>query len=85
MGWEVAERFKRKGAYVCFWLIHVDVWQKPTQFYKANILQLKEKKTNPKQSNSSVIQWAQEKELGKSGLEQTACVRFENSWPHHLS
>ena len=23
------------------WLIHVDVWQKPTQYYKAIILQLK--------------------------------------------
>ena len=44
MGWEVAGRFKRKGTYVCFWLIHVDVWHKPTQFYKANILQLQKKK-----------------------------------------
>ena len=26
------------------WLIHVDVWQKPTQFCKAMILQLKNKK-----------------------------------------
>ena len=25
--------------YVCLWLIHVDVWQKPTQFCKAIILQ----------------------------------------------
>ena len=47
MGWEVAGRFKRKGTYVCLWLIHVDVWQKPTQFCKAIILQLKGKK-NPK-------------------------------------
>jgi len=23
------------------WLIHIDVWQKPTQYYKATILQLK--------------------------------------------
>ena len=23
------------------WLIHVDAWQKPTQYYKAIILQLK--------------------------------------------
>ena len=29
-GWdEVGGR--REGAYVCPWLIHVDVWQKPTQ------------------------------------------------------
>ena len=26
---------------VCLWLIHVDVWQKPTQFCKAIILQLR--------------------------------------------
>ena len=28
-------------AYVYLWLIHVDVWQKPSQYYKAVILQLK--------------------------------------------
>ena len=31
MGWEVGEKFKREGIYVYLWLIHVDVWQKPTQ------------------------------------------------------
>ena len=30
MGWEVERRFKREGAYVYLWLVHVDVWQKPT-------------------------------------------------------
>ena len=29
--------------YVYLWLIHVDVWQKPTKFCKAIILQLKNK------------------------------------------
>ena len=44
MQWEVGGRFKREGPYVCLWLIHADVWQKPTHF-KAIILQLKKKKT----------------------------------------
>ena len=44
IGWEVGGRFKREGTYVYLWLIHVDVWQKPTQFCKAMILQLKNKK-----------------------------------------
>ena len=35
MEWEVGERFKREGIYVYLWLIHVDVWQKSTQFRKA--------------------------------------------------
>ena len=39
--WEVGERFKWKGKYVYLLLIHVDVWQKPTQYCKATILQLK--------------------------------------------
>ena len=43
MGREMGERFKREGTYVDLWLIHVDVWQKPTQFCKALILQLKDK------------------------------------------
>ena len=25
--------FKRKETYVFLWLIHVDVWQKPTQYF----------------------------------------------------
>jgi len=37
----VAGRFKREGTYAYLWLIHVDVWQKPTQHSKAIILQLK--------------------------------------------
>ena len=41
MGWEVGGRFKSKGTYVYLWLIHVDVWQKPTQYCKAITLQLK--------------------------------------------
>ena len=28
---------------VYLWLIHVDVWQKPTQYYKAIILSIKNK------------------------------------------
>ena len=34
---------QRKGTKVYLWLIHVDVWQKPTQFCKVFILQLKNK------------------------------------------
>ena len=30
MGREVAGRFWRKRTYVYLWLIHVDVWQKPS-------------------------------------------------------
>ena len=41
MGWEVGGRFKREGAYVHLWLIHVDAWQEPTQYCKMTILQLK--------------------------------------------
>ena len=41
MGWEVGGRLKKEGTYVYLWLIHADVWQRPTQYYKAIILQLK--------------------------------------------
>ena len=41
MTWEVGERFKRKGTYVYLWLIHTDVWPKPTQYGKAIILQVR--------------------------------------------
>ena len=39
--WEVGGRFKRERTSVYLWLIHVDIWQKPTQYYEASILQLK--------------------------------------------
>ena len=42
------------GTYVYLWLIHVDVWQKLTQYYKAIILQLKkkqQKQTNKQKKN----------------------------------
>ena len=38
---EVGGKFKREGTYAHLWLLHVDVWQKPTQYCKAIILQLK--------------------------------------------
>ena len=40
IGWEVGGRFK-EGTYAYLWLIHADVQQKPTQYCKAIILQLK--------------------------------------------
>ena len=38
---EVGGKLTGGGTYVSLWLIHVDVWQKPAQYYKAIILQLK--------------------------------------------
>ena len=35
--------YPNKSIYVYLWLIHVDVWQKPAQFCKAVIFQLKNK------------------------------------------
>ena len=34
-------RFKREGTCVYLWLIHIDVWQKPTKHCKTIVLQLK--------------------------------------------
>ena len=44
MGKGVEVRFNKEGTCVCLWLIHVDVWQKPSLEYKVIILQLKIKK-----------------------------------------
>ena len=37
----MGESLKRDGTYVYQWLVHVDIWQKPTQDRKAIILELK--------------------------------------------
>ena len=42
------QRFKREGTYVHLWLIHVAIWQKPTQHCKAIILQFKINKLEKK-------------------------------------
>ena len=57
MLWEVGGRTERKGTYVYLWLIHVYVWQKPTQCCKAPILQLKInfKKKKQEKNNYSLI------------------------------
>ena len=39
--WKVGGKFKREGTYVYLWLVHADVWQRPTEYGKAIILQLK--------------------------------------------
>jgi len=45
-GWQGGSRgkFSREGTYVYLLLIHVDAWQKPTQYCKATSHQLKIKK-----------------------------------------
>ena len=43
---------KLEGTYVYLWLIHADVWQKPTQYCKAVILQLKIKENIPSKVNN---------------------------------
>ena len=56
MGWEFGGNFKLGGTYVFLWLIHVDIWQKPTQYFKAQ--NFKPKKT-VKQNLGSFIRGTQ--------------------------
>ena len=60
-GWDgVEERLRREGIYVYLWLIHVDVWQKPTQHCKATILQLKINKLKKKKTYVSNLKWSED-------------------------
>ena len=49
MVWEMGGGFKREGSYVYLRLIHVDVWQKSTQYCKQLNLKLKKKNQRAKQ------------------------------------
>ena len=41
-GWDaIAGRSKREGTYIYLWQTHVDIWQKPTPYCKAVILEFK--------------------------------------------
>ena len=57
MGWELGGKFKREGTYVYVWLINVDVWQKPTQYCKAIILQSKTDSEKAMAAHSSTLAW----------------------------
>ena len=43
VGREAGVVFRREGTCVCLWLIHVKLWQRPTHYCKAIILQFKKK------------------------------------------
>ena len=57
MGQEMGGRFKREGISVYIWLIHVEVSQKMTKFYKAINLKLK-KKNKKKKKGKNVVQFS---------------------------
>ena len=63
--WDGGGRFKREGIEVNLWLIHVDVWQKPTQYCKAIILQLKINTFNYKESKEKINASKGKKNLGQ--------------------
>ena len=58
MEWEVGGRFNREEIYVYLWLIHVDISEKPIQYCKAIILQLKINKLKKKKVLLILIQLA---------------------------
>ena len=64
VGW--GGRFKREGTYVYLWLIHVDVWKKPTKFCKAIILQLREKKKAKIMASGPITSWQIDGETKKT-------------------
>ena len=74
MGWEMGERFRREGAYVHLWLIHVDVWQKSNQSCKAIIVQLKINKLKKKSQR-----WALK--LGRADPPAFAVTLASKSFP----
>ena len=58
VGWEVGGRFKKEATYEYLWLIRGDAWQKPTQYFKAIMLQLKINKMFTKKRQGKYIQWS---------------------------
>ena len=71
-GLEVGGRVKREGTYVYLWLLHVNIWQKPTQYCKAIILQLKINKLK----NTVLAQTLLKKKHYWSIVDLQCCVTF---------
>ena len=57
MGWEVGGRFEGGRTYVYLWLIHADIWQKPTQYCKTIILQLNTNKFFKRDLRLNGLNW----------------------------
>ena len=81
MGWE--GRLKREGTYVYLWLIHTVVWQKPTQYCKAIILQLKTKfkKSSPISRSSGEIHSAEAVNSVTEGLWEIVLLLKNSHFP----
>ena len=89
MGREVEGRFKREGTRVCLWLIQGDVRQKPTQYCKAIVLQLKKifkgSYILKGDSRDSLILHALNKHVRSTSLihANTSCGKLKNQYKTH--
>ena len=79
MGWEVGGRFKKEGTCVYLWLIHVDVWQRLTQYCKAITLQLKINNNNNKKDGT------RQREHGQEGKVRGQGRNRKSPWPVQAS
>ena len=73
----------REGTYVYLWLIHVDIWQKPTKFCKAIILQLKKIKLKERKKyiwHSKNIYGPHQESPGKFETSCNVCCKI--IWHH---
>ena len=68
--------FRREGTYIYLWLIHVDVWQRPTQYCKAIILQLKKKQTEGLKKIKFCENQTKKADSVKHNKTRYACVDF---------
>ena len=77
-GWDMVRdgrEVQERGAYVYLWRIHVDVWQKPTQYCKAIVSQLKINKCfkNAKKHHNPDV-------MVLGGADYGRCLDHEGSW-----
>ena len=82
-------RFKREGMYVCLWLVHVDVWQKPTPHCKATSLQFKidkllKRQTEQRVCETCILLWTQTAARGQ-GDNHTQAKSTHPPPPRHLA
>ena len=85
-GWEIGGRLKRKGTHVYLWLIHVEIWQRPTQYCKAIIFQLKIKKLKYILKKKKVYMYMDQLAKGNIGQKkQVAYILYETIYRNVLN
>ena len=73
-----------EGTHVCLWLIHTDVWQKPSQYCKVNYPPIKVNTESHSKLGPFYQHWSTEHRGGSSWADSEGFVNLQGDTLHGL-